>query len=47
MNKPVKLKNKTVSLVQVSEAGGNYTALKGTDEFVTSFDVYSDKEGNL
>ncbi len=47
MNKPVKLKNKTVSLVQVSEAGGNYTALKGTDEFVTSFDVYQDKEGNL
>ncbi len=47
MNKPVKLKNKTASLVQVSEADGSYTAIKGTDEFVTSFDVYSDKEGNL
>ncbi len=47
MNKPVKLKNKTVSLIQASEADGNYTALKGTDEFVTSFDVYQDKEGNL
>lgn len=47
MNKPVKLKNKTVSLIQASEADGNYTAIKGTAEFVISFDVYSYKEENL